>query len=213
MDAKLHWQSQAKFVCVKVDRHSKSKKPMATNLEIFRVREKSVPVEVVDSIKDMVINFAWEPNGDRFVLITAADAAVPSAVPPKTSVSFFAPERLKGPGTGQFKLLRTLEKKNSNGIYWSPKGRFVIVATIASAQSFDLDFWDLDFEGEKTDPEKDLTANLQLMTTGDHYGITDVEWDPTGRYVATYASIFKQHVSCPPALCQLDQIALRVTAD
>jgi translation initiation factor 3 subunit B len=194
-DAKLHWQSQAAYVCVKVDRHSKSKKSLATNLEIFRVREKGVPVEVVDSIKDTVINFAWEPKGDRFVLITTAEVVITTAVPPKTSVSFFCPEKVKGGGVGNFKHIRTIDKKNCNGIYWSPKGRFVVVATIASQQSFDLDFWDLDYEGEKPESDKDLTANLQLMSTGDHYGVTDVDWDPTGRYVVTSASMWKQQAS------------------
>ncbi|RDW70720.1 translation initiation factor eIF3 core subunit b [Aspergillus mulundensis] len=185
-DVKLHWQSQGNFVCVKVDRHSKSKKSMATNLEIFRVREKGVPVEVVDSLKDTVINFSWEPNGARFVLITTGDASGGGAAP-KTAVSFFAPEK-KGVQAGNFKLVRTVEKKNSNAIYWSPKGRFVVVATVHSQSSFDLDFWDMDFEGEKNENEKDLAANLQLMKTVDHYGVTDIEWDPTGRYVVSGAS-------------------------
>ncbi|EER36895.1 eukaryotic translation initiation factor 3 [Histoplasma capsulatum H143] len=176
------------YVCVKVDRHSKSKKSLATNLEIFRVKEKGVPVEVVDSIKDTVINFAWEPKGDRFVLITTGEATPGAAVAPKTAVSFFCPEKVKGTGTGNFKLIRTIEKKTSNGIYWSPKGRFVVVATVHSQQNFDLDFWDLDFEGEKQESEKDLSANLQLMKTSDHYGVTDIDWDPTGRYVVSSAS-------------------------
>ncbi|OCL13329.1 eukaryotic translation initiation factor-like protein 3 subunit B [Glonium stellatum] len=196
-DAKLHWQSEAAYVCVKVDRHSKSKKSLATNLEIFRVREKGVPVEVVDSIKDTVINFAWEPKGNRFVLITTGEIPAASAVPPKTAVSFFCPEKAKGGVVGNFRHIRTVDKKNSNAIYWSPKGRFVIVATLQSQQSFDLDFWDLSFEkpkDEKEDKDKELTANLQLMATADHYGVTDIEWDPTGRYVATVASAFRHHM-------------------
>lgn len=193
-DAKLHWQSDAAYLCVKVDRHSKSKKSQATTLEIFRVKEKGIPVEVVDTIKDTVINFAWEPKGDRFALITTTEPVGPTAVPPKTSVSFFCPEKAKGPYAGNFKLLRTLDKKNSNAIYWSPKGRFVVIATIANQQSSDLDFYDVDFEGEKPESAKDLTANLQLMNTADHYGVTDVEWDPSGRFVATWASAWKHAV-------------------
>ncbi|KAG7131618.1 Eukaryotic translation initiation factor 3 subunit B like protein [Verticillium longisporum] len=127
-DVKLHWQSDASFLCVKVDRHSKSKKSQATSLEIFRVKEKGVPVEVVDTIKDTVVNFAWEPKGDRFVIITTTEPAGPTAVAPKTSVAFFCPEKNKGPTPGNFKHLRTLDKKNSNSIYWSPRGRFVVVA-------------------------------------------------------------------------------------
>lgn len=193
-DVKLHWQSQATYVCVKVDRHSKSKKSMATNLEIFRVREKGVPVEVVDSLKDTVINFAWEPKGDRFVLITTGEAPTGAAVAPKTAVSFFCPEKVKGGAVGNFKLIRTVEKKTSNGIYWSPKGRFVVVATVHSQQHFDLDFWDMDFEGEKPESEKDLCANLQLMKSIEHYGVTDIDWDPTGRYVVSSASVWTHSV-------------------
>jgi len=190
-DAKLHWQTEGTYVCVKVDRHSKSKKSLATNLEIFRVTEKNIPVEVIDSIKDQVINFAWEPKGNRFVLITAGEVPTGSNIPPKTAVSFFCPEKSKGPSVGNFKHIRTIDKKSSNALFWCPRGRFVVVATVLSQQSFDLDFWDLDFEGEKEDKDKDLTANLQLMATGEHYGITDVEWDPTGRYVATVASFWR----------------------
>ncbi|EHL02048.1 putative Eukaryotic translation initiation factor 3 subunit B [Glarea lozoyensis 74030] len=186
-----YWTPEIGSNPAKVDRHSKSKKSLATSLEIFRVKEKGVPVEVVDSIKDTVINFAWEPKGDRFVIITTAEVVAPSAVPPKTSVSFYCPEKVKGNGVGNFKHIRTYDKKNSNAIYWSPKGRFVIVATVHSQQSFDMDFYDMDFEGEKAENEKDLTANLQLMATADHYGVTDIDWDPTGRYVATSASIWK----------------------
>ncbi|KAL0938311.1 eukaryotic translation initiation factor 3 [Colletotrichum truncatum] len=190
-DAKLHWQSDASYLCVKVDRHSKSKKSQATTLEIFRIKEKGVPVEVVDTIKDTVINFAWEPKGDRFVIITTTEPAGPTAVAPKTSVAFFCPEKAKGNAVGNFKHLRTLDKKNSNAIYWSPRGRFVVIATVHNQQSSDLDFFDLDFEGEKPESDKDLTANLQLMNTGDHYGVTDIEWDPSGRFVASWASAWK----------------------
>lgn len=194
IDAKLHWQSESAFVCVKVDRQ-KSKKSQATNLEIFRVKEKGVPVEVIDSIKDTVINFAWEPKGDRFVLITAGEVIEGAAVAPKTAVSFYCPEKARANVVGNFRHLRTIDKKNNNAIHWCPNGRFVLVATVLSQISFDLDFWDLDFEGERDEDAKDLTANLQLMATGDHYGVTDIEWDPSGRFVATSASAWKHRVS------------------
>lgn len=197
-DAKLHWQSDAAYLCVKVDRHSKSKKSLATSLEIFRIKEKGVPVEVVASMKDTVVNFAWEPHGDRFIIIITAEVVAPTAVPPKTSVAFYCPDKVKGgAAVGNFKHIRTYDKKNSNAIYWSPKGRFVVVATVHSQQSFDMEFWDMDFEGEKPEEWKDLTANPVLMNTADHYGVTDIDWDPTGRYVATSASMWKHTVSIP----------------
>ncbi|KAG8623592.1 hypothetical protein KVT40_008568 [Elsinoe batatas] len=194
-DAKLHWQSESAYVCVKVDRHSKSKKSLATNLEIFRVKEKGVPVEVIDTIKDTVINFAWEPKGDRFVLITAGEVAQGAAVQqPKTAVSFFCPEKSKTNVVGNFRHIRTIDKKNNNAIHWSPAGRFVLVATVLNQQSFDLDFYDFDYEGEREEKDKDLTANLQHLASVDHYGVTDIEWDPSGRFVATSASVWKHRM-------------------
>ncbi|KAF2222064.1 eukaryotic translation initiation factor eIF2A-domain-containing protein [Elsinoe ampelina] len=194
-DAKLHWQSESAYVCVKVDRHSKSKKSLATNLEIFRVKEKGVPVEVIDTIKDTVINFAWEPKGDRFVLITAGEVVQGAAVQqPKTAVSFFCPEKSKTNVVGNFRHIRTIDKKNNNAIHWSPAGRFVLVATVLNQQSFDLDFYDFDYEGEREEKDKDLTANLQHLASVDHYGVTDIEWDPSGRFVATSASVWKHRM-------------------
>lgn len=196
-DCKLHWQSEGKYLCVKVDRHTKTKKSTYTSLEFFRVKEKNIPVEIIE-LKQTVVNFAWEPKGDRFVFITTDEPVQGAAVAPKTSVSFYAPEKVKT-GVGEFCLVKTIEKKNSNAIYWSPKGRFVLIATVHSQQSFDLEFCDCDFEGEKQKPDKvnknkDLAANLMLIGTSEHYGITDVEWDPTGRYVATSVSMWRHAV-------------------
>jgi translation initiation factor 3 subunit B len=196
-DCKLHWQSDGKYLCVKVDRHTKSKKSMYTSLEFFRVSEKNIPVEIVE-LKQVVINFAWEPKGDRFVFITTDEAVAGAAVAPKTNVHFYAPEKVKT-GVGEWSVVKVNEKKNSNAIYWSPKGRFVLIATVHSQQSFELEFWDFDFEGEKQKQDslsknKDLASNLLLMNTSEHYGVTDVDWDPTGRYVATSASFWKHQV-------------------
>ena len=45
---KIHWQSNGDFLCVKVDRHTKTKKTLFCNLEVFRLREKGLPVESID---------------------------------------------------------------------------------------------------------------------------------------------------------------------
>lgn len=47
-ECKLYWQNQGDFLCVKVDRHTKTKKSIFCNLEIFCVREKDFPIEVVE---------------------------------------------------------------------------------------------------------------------------------------------------------------------
>lgn len=193
-DCKLHWQSKGDLLCVKVDRHTKTRKSTFTNLEIFRIHEKNIPVEVIE-IKDIVINFAWEPNGDRFALITTSDTGFGQGplINVKNSLSFYCTEKSKG-SSGNFKLIRTFNKKSCNGLYWAPNGRFIVAATLGNATNFDLEFWDLDFEGEKKDIDKDLNANLQLMGTAEHYGVTDIEWDPSGRYLISSVSIWRHRM-------------------
>lgn len=189
-DVKMRWQSESAYLAIKVDRHSKSGKSLATNLEVMRVKEKGVPIEVIEAVKETVVDLAWEPKGDRFVIITVGEAPpAGSAVPPKTSISFFTPDQVKGSShVGNFRCISTTDKKNQNSLFWSPKGRFIVVGTIASSQSSDLDFWDM---GEKDLSEKEAAAALTLMNTADHYGVTDVGWDATGRYVITSSSIWR----------------------
>jgi translation initiation factor 3 subunit B len=105
---KLHWQSNSEFLCVKVERHTKSKKTSFTNLEIFHVREKSIPVEVIE-VKDTVITFAWEPKGERFATVMTADVINPERGPAglRTNINFYMLE--KGGKTAvinNFKLIR-----------------------------------------------------------------------------------------------------------
>ncbi|GAA5854670.1 hypothetical protein JCM8547_004930 [Rhodosporidiobolus lusitaniae] len=187
-DCKLHWQSNGDYLCVKVDRHTKTGKTRFTNLEVFRLREKDVPVQVVE-IKDAVVAFAWEPAGQRFALITSSDPNFANPLPGqsiKTSVSFYGFDSRKG----DFLLLKTFDNKAFNNVFWSPKGRHVILATLGSTSKFDLEFYDLDLDRDEKVVETDPGAAIRSLVTLEHYGMTDIEWDPSGRYLATYGSIW-----------------------
>jgi translation initiation factor 3 subunit B len=120
-DCKLHWQSNGDYLCVKVDRHTKTGKTRYCNLELFRLREKDIPVQVIeikgassfsrlslsahtDSLFllrriDAVVAFAWEPASNRFALITSADPNFANPQPGqsiKTTVSFYGFDARKG---------------------------------------------------------------------------------------------------------------------
>lgn len=128
----------------------------------------------------------------------------------KTDISFYQLERSKG----DFKLLRqckpiagsledtygdpllgTLTSRTSNTIRWSSRGRHVVLATVGSSTKSELEFWDLDFNAEEGKKEgAGDSSGIQHLGTADHYGVTDVEWDPSGRYLATSASAWRHTV-------------------
>ncbi|KAL2917575.1 Translation initiation factor 3 subunit b [Polyrhizophydium stewartii] len=169
IDCKLAWQSAGEFLLVRVDR-LKSKKQTVTSFEIFRMREKDIPVDVVEhKAGEDISTISWEPSGARFAIL-GAEAQ-------KTSVSFYQvqPPSTSSANTGT-KLLKTQETKGINTVSWSPKGRFCVLAGIRGMQG-DLQFWDLD--------------DQSIMATGEHYTCTDIDWDPTGRYVVTSVSAWR----------------------
>ncbi|WVN88686.1 eukaryotic translation initiation factor 3 subunit B [Cryptococcus depauperatus CBS 7841] len=198
-DCKFYWQSDGDFLCVKVDRHArkaKSKKATFCNLEIFRMREKDFPVEVLE-FKDYVPQFAWEPAGNRFAIVLNSDQNLPAVVgtAAKYSIDFFQLD----PKKGDFLSVKRLENKMANTLAWSPKGRHIALATIGSSNKFDIEFCDLDFT---VDEKRETTTNVTLLGTGEHFGITEIAWDPSGRYVVTSASMWRQ--SPEPGFCIWD---------
>lgn len=94
----------------------------------------------------------------------------------------------------------TLSSRTTNAIRWSPRGRHVVLATVGSSSKSELEFWDLDFHAEDTgkrdgqSSKDDWGTGIQLLGSADHYGVTDVEWDPSGRYLATSASAWTHTV-------------------
>lgn len=166
-DCKMHWQKSGDYLCVKVDRYKKILKEnkdvkfagMYYNFEVFHMLEKQIPVDSVE-VKETVHAFSWEPVGSKFAVIHGEAQAL--------SVSFFG---LKAGQTPV--LLKKYERKTANHIFWAPTGQFVVLAGLRSMNGC-LEFVD--------------TSDFTTMGNGEHFMCTDVEWDPTGRYVVTGVS-------------------------
>ena len=84
-DLRMTWHDQGHFLCVKVDKHSKSKKTLNSEFELFRMRDKNVPIEVLEFSKDSsVLAFGWENKGIRFGIIHTEGQSN------RTDVSFYS---------------------------------------------------------------------------------------------------------------------------
>lgn len=166
----IHWQQNGDFLCVKVDSFDKQKKPF-TGFELFRIRDKGVPVDNIE-IQEQVHAFSWEPVNNKFVIIHGEA--------PATSMSVYAMKYSKDLGA-HVKLLHCAEKKSFNTIFWSPRGNNFIIANLrGSNRSFE--FWEVN-------PN---TEAVSFLGQGEHYMGTHVEWDPTGRYLMTAVSAWNQ---------------------
>jgi len=82
---------------------------------------------------------------------------------PRPDISFYSMK-------GRVTKLTTLKGRQANALYWSPLGRFIILAGL-KAYNGQLEFYNVD--------------DLETMATAEHFMATDVDWDPTGRFCST----------------------------
>jgi translation initiation factor 3 subunit B len=166
-ECKLHWHKGGDYLCVKVDHYlTKSKKQLCYSFEIFHMREPQIPVDTLE-MKEPILAFALEPTGSNFAIIHGEP-------PIRVSASFY---KINDKGAAITKL-KTLERREVNHIFWSPTGQFVVLAGMKGPMNGTLEFID--------------TGNIAMSNVVEHGGMTDVEWDPTGRYVTTAISYWSQ---------------------
>jgi len=160
VEASMHWQSEGDYLCLLVTKLSKTGKKGATNLEIFRIREKNIPVEVVE-VKDTVRGFYWETKGDRFAVLTTDDAGHL----PKLLIFLLGKEKC------EMVCSFDLPSNSFNNFFWAPDGQYFVVAAIGHG--------DLLFGGLTSDNK------LEILHKDEHFMLTEVSWDPSSRYVIT----------------------------
>jgi translation initiation factor 3 subunit B len=165
LDCNLHWHKKGHYLCVKIDRKA-GKKSTSTTFELYRMREKDIPIEALE-MKEPIVAFAWEPKGDRFAIVHGSGA--------RNDVSFYT---MRGQGN-KHALLKTLEKRQVNHLFWSPKGGHIVLAGFGTMGGI-LEFYNVD--------------ELESIRTDSHLLITDLAWDTTGRFVATSTSHWRHQL-------------------
>ena len=159
-------------------------------LEVFRFKSKDAPSDTLE-VKDRVLEFAWEPTNARFALVLESKtfekyeepAENPRHLPRVRTrtitawrIAFYAlAER-----PGEIQLQHTYEIKRDvmpvpTGLHWSPKGDILILSHLAGrGGSGWMAFYDANLKRE-------------LTPTGgvSHDGANAIEWDPSGRMVAS----------------------------
>jgi translation initiation factor 3 subunit B len=134
------------------------------------MREKDIPVDVVElKVSEVIDDVFWEPNGNRFAILLHMEQS--------NYVQFYEVEKSNKTGVSiaSVKMLKQIDEKGISKVVWSPNGRICVLGGVKT--SGDLMFWDV--------------QDLVLLANGEHYGCTGIEWDPTGRYVASTVTSWK----------------------
>lgn len=164
-DVRMAWHPDGDYLAVRVEKWTKTKKSTTTNLEIFSMRQKNIPVDMLElpNKNEKIAGLAWEPNGGhRFAVIHGPD-------PQRPSVSLYTMKDPKNGTLGGVHHIHTMTNRTVSSLHWSPKGRFLLLAGLKQNGKFE--WWDAD--------------EANVVGAGEHLMANEVAWDPSGRYVVT----------------------------
>lgn len=137
------------------------------------MKEKEVPVDTLE-VKDMVTRFMWEPKGNRLCALhgepNRVSCSIYNIIQGKVTVMVTIPD------------LRSIDC-----IFWSPAGQYCVLAQLLNLQQKQYSSGVGSLMFLDTGVNSSNPVDYKLCAT-EHPYATDVEWDPTGRYVVTYVS-------------------------
>ena len=171
-DVRMAWHPEGDYLAVRVEKWTKTRKSTTTNLEIFSLRQRNIPVDMLElpNKAEKILGLAWEPRGHRFAILHGE--------PARPSVSLYSMKDPKSGVVGGVHHLHTMANRTASSLHWSPSGRFLLLAGLKAGHNGKLEWWDVD--------------ELSVVGAGEHFMATDVAWDPTGRYVATSVTAVNQ---------------------
>ncbi|CAI4225753.1 unnamed protein product [Auanema sp. JU1783] len=174
-EAQMFWQPNGKRLAVYTKRYSKKQTRetgevkyvggCSYHLEIFELDKKDVSLMNLP-LPDPFINFGWEPNGDKFCVLTGNQA---KATPHVYKIDSKSPHPLK--------LMSKLDAGvQFNEVVWAPSGGWLAVLAKLSTGG-NVVFVDATLQEAKR------------TNVVEHPGFNKGVWDPTGRYFVTCTTL------------------------
>merc|ERR1719461_1804520 len=139
---------------------------------VISVKDRQMPYSKTDRLGHILF-FAWEPAGDRFAVIHN-----PRTKRDEPDVSVFRVQSA-GVDKGKCKQVLLLPKRRMTEIYWAPRGGRLVIVHVDPKRRMggELEFVDV----------AKVVANGESAVVKDlmHETVTDIQWDPSGRYLVT----------------------------
>ncbi|KAF7456245.1 putative eukaryotic translation initiation factor [Cryptosporidium felis] len=160
-EASVHWQPKGQYMCLKAlvsRRAGKKAKKEYTQLEIFRVKEKNVPVDTVHVEGVTVKCLSWE-SSNRFAIVVVDD------VTRSQTIRFYQVNSTQTDFVCSYHLTSPVDT-----IKWSPSGGYFVLG----GSGGNLTFCQLTAENK-----------FDILQKDEHFMCNWIQWDPTGRYVTT----------------------------
>eukprot|EP00922_Rhytidocystis_sp_ex-Travisia-forbesii_P015113 GHVS01022577.1.p1 GENE.GHVS01022577.1~~GHVS01022577.1.p1 ORF type:complete len:717 (+),score=96.81 GHVS01022577.1:88-2238(+) len=171
-EASMRWQSRGDYLCLRAvvaRKTGKKGRKEYTQLEIFRLREKNVPVDTVH-IEDVVVKqLHWEDASKRFAVI------VEDELTRSQSIRFY---KISEEGARRdTEMVFSYDMTSAmNCMKWAPNGTYFVLAALGTDGT--LLFCSLN-EFDKFD----------ILHKDEHYMVNEIKWSSCGRFVCSCVSM------------------------
>jgi translation initiation factor 3 subunit B len=156
------------------------------------LRRGAAPVEPA-TIPTPVVAFGWEPNGHRFAFGTDAHVASVTRQPgasgeekrgtSEMDIFFYTMQNVRAGNISEVKFLKKLPGIKSNQLLWSPANGFMMIGLYGmQGSNGKFAIFNVNELEWIVPPDFVHAGGVGLQ----HWFFTDAEWDPTGRYLATF---------------------------
>lgn len=165
----LLWHPEGTCLCAKVTRVSEDQEVISYCL--FRSQGKTYSADHFEIEKTFQCGrFAWQPAGKYFAIILIDKKARSTLGDYKCTLRFYAIDNKGVKAVGSHTTSATT-------LHWAPKGTRLVAANYTKSL---LEFYSINDSGVSVFLEK-----------SDHPMVNATQWDPTGRYFASWTSVTK----------------------
>ncbi|KAK1442729.1 eukaryotic translation initiation factor 3 subunit B [Babesia gibsoni] len=169
----MHWHPRGDCLCLRTTickKTGKKGRKQFSQLEIFRLRERNVPVDTIKIEDALVRKLHWEEGGSK---------------------RFALPVRNEETGAGSIRFYRVLEEGAArdtvlvttldtqpqfNHMQWSPCGNYFVVACLGS-------------EGTLLFCTLNDNDKVEVLFKDEHFMMNSMKWSSCGRYLATCVNV------------------------
>lgn len=140
---------------------------------IFKMTPYGASSEALE-VKGEPLRFAWQPNSDRFSIITASRDKLTTKQ--LSTVWFYEACKAGFQDVGSLKC-------SGARMFWAPKGNHCVIVNFETSR--------LEFFGVLGSGPFAAKGKMELINSTEHPMITNAEWDPTGRFLCSWTSTLK----------------------
>jgi translation initiation factor 3 subunit B len=173
----LLWHPEGTFLATKATTSRGTQEFTICRVGASMASAEKLEFKPIDGKQTDPLRFAFQPNASRFAVIQQQRGSEAENL--RKWVVFYSIEKVGFKEVGSYKT-------EGHRLHWAPRGARCVVSNFERSG---IEFFGVPDAMSPTTP---ATAPFTLIAAGTHHMVTNVAWDPTGRFFCSFTSSLEQ---------------------